>query len=114
MPGSVVDLQTVAQNIAQNLNQLSQTWLTVNGAASYPAIAATTLVKNTAGRLVRISITTAGTTAGIIYDAQATGLTTRPVYSIPNTLGVVELNFPMGYGIVVVPGTGQVVTVTYS
>lgn len=114
MAGSSVDIQTVAQNIAQNVNSLSQTWLVLNGTLNSAGIAATAVVKNGQGRLVKISITTAGTTNGTIYDCNNTTSLLRPIFTIPNTLGIVEINFPIGYGIVVAPGTGQVVAVSYS
>jgi hypothetical protein len=86
----------------------------VQGARVQQNITATAIVNNAAGRLAVISVTTAGTTTGVIYDADTTGITTRPIYIIPNTVGVVFVNLPVVYGIVVVPGTGQAVTVSYS
>lgn len=114
MPGSPTELQTVWQNLAANVNALAQTAIELAGSANYPAIDTTTLVKNAAGRLVTVSITTAGSSNGTIYDSNSTSVTTRPIYTIPNTLGIVVVNIPVGYGIVIAPGTGQVLTVTYS
>jgi hypothetical protein len=61
-----------------------------------------------------VSIITAGSTVGAIYDAAALGVTSRPIVTIPNIVGVFSAPIPMSYGILVVPGTGQVVTVGYS
>ena len=61
-----------------------------------------------------VTVTTAGSTVGTIYDANTSSITTRPIYTIPNTVGVVFVNLPVVYGIVVTPGTDQAVTVSYS
>ena len=111
---SLSDLLTTAKNIASAINGVAQTYVAVQGARVLQNITTTTVVNNAAGRLAVVSVTTAGTTTGVIYDADTTGITTRPIYIIPNTVGVVFVNLPVVYGIVVVPGTGQAVTVSYS
>jgi hypothetical protein len=111
---SLSDLLTTAKNIASAINGVAQTYVAVQGARVQQNITATAIVNNAAGRLAVVSVTTAGTTTGVIYDADTTGITTRPIYIIPNTVGVVFVNLPVVYGIVVVPGTGQAVTVSYS
>ena len=111
---SLSDLLTTAKNIASAINGVAQTYVAVQGARVQQNITATAIVNNAAGRLAVISVTTAGTTTGVIYDADTTGITTRPIYIIPNTVGVVFVNLPVVYGVVVVPGTNQAVTVSYS
>jgi hypothetical protein len=111
---SLSDLLTTAKNIASAINGVAQTYVAVQGAKIFQKISATTVVSSAPGRVAMISVTTAGTTTGTIYDAAATGITTRPIYTIPNTVGVVFVNLPVVYGIVVAPGTGQAVTVSYS
>lgn len=111
---SLSDLLTTAKNIASAINGVAQTYVSVQGARILQNITSAAVVNNAAGRLAVVTVTTAGTTTGIIYDADATGITTRPIYIIPNTVGVVFVNLPVVYGIVVVPGTGQAVTVSYS
>lgn len=111
---SPTDILTTLKNLVQAINQAAQSYLQVQGIANSPAIAAATLVKVGAGRVATVSITTAGSAVGAIYDANALGVTTGQLYAIPNTLGVVHLNLPAQYGILVVPGTGQVVAVGYS
>jgi hypothetical protein len=111
---SLSDLLTTAKNIASAINGVAQTYVAVQGARIRQTITATAVVSNAAGRLAMVTVTTAGSTAGVIYDADATGITARPIYIIPNTIGVVFVNLPVAYGIVVVPGTSQVVTVSYS
>jgi hypothetical protein len=111
---SLSDIFTTAKNIATAINGLAQTYVAVQGARVQQNITAASVVNNAAGRLAMVTVTTAGSSAGIIYDADTTGATTRPIYVIPNTVGVVFVNLPVVYGILVVPGTGQAVTVSYS
>ena len=111
---SLSDILTTAKNIATAINGVAQTYVSVQGAKIYQNITTNLAVSNAPGRLATVSVTTAGTTTGTIYDAAATGITTRPIYTIPNTVGVVFVNLPLAYGLVVAPGTGQAVTVSYS
>lgn len=111
---SLDDIVTFGKNIVTAINGLSQTYLNVNGTTNAAGISTTTVVKNSSGRVARVSVTTAGSAPGTIYDAASSGATTRPLYVIPNTVGVVEVNLAANYGIVVAPGTGQVVTVGFS
>lgn len=111
---SLTDILTATKNAVVAINNLSQTWMGIVGSTAKTAISASTVVKSTSGRIARISVTTAGTTVGIVYDANATGITTSPIFSIPNTLGIIDVSLPVYNGIVVVPGSGQVVTISYS
>ncbi len=114
MTASLDSLQTTAQNIATALGTATQAYLNVNGIAVAQDLTVATLVRTGAGRLVKVSITTAGSGNGHIYDANDASLTTRPIYTIPQTLGVVDVDLPVTSGIVVAPGTGQHVTVSFS
>lgn len=111
---SLTDILTASQNIVRALSNLGTTFLQVQGNQVVNGINATTLVSTGQGRLARISVTTAGTTVGVAYDATATGITTLPIVTIPNTVGVIDVNIPTNNGIVIAPGTGQVITVSYS
>lgn len=108
------DLLTTAQRLVQALTGAAQTFLQVHGLVNKAAISTATLVKSGQGRIATVSVTTAGTGAGAIYDASSTSDTSRPVCVIPMTVGPFVVDLPVGYGIVVAPGTGQVVTVGYS
>lgn len=88
---------------------------------------------NTAGMVGRVNILAETTNIGHLYDASFTqlgALTTTQVNSLATTqivallpafanatgiqpLGSIELNFPLKAGLVVVPGTGQSVSVSY-
>jgi len=111
---SLDDILTAVKNAVVAMNNISQTMTYIVGNSTFASISVTTLVSSQPGRIARVSITTAGTTTGNIYDANATGVTTKPIFTIPNTIGIIEVNLPVSSGVVVTPGTGQVVTVSYS
>jgi hypothetical protein len=105
---------SVWQNLVLAVNSFSQTIQKIQGQASLSAISASTVVATIPGRLVSVSVTSAGTGTGLIYDSAALTATTRPIYVIPEAVGLYPVGIPTNYGIVVVPGPGQIVTVTYS
>lgn len=111
---SLTDILTAAKNVVTAINGLGQTYLNVQGALSYTDLSATTLVHATAGRICNVIVTTAGSAPGAVYDTTNTVSPNNLVYVIPNTVGVYTVNFPINYGIVVVPGTGQVVSISHS
>jgi len=78
-------------------------------------ITSATAIKATAGRLVRISVIVAGSAAGTANDCATTGAAAvgNQIAAIPNTVGVINLDWPCATGIVVVPGTGQTLAVSY-
>ena len=96
------------------LNNNTQTYLTVNGVTSLPGITAATVVKSSPGRVCTVSVVVAGSATGTIYDGTSASATANPVYTIPMTAGAYIVNIPTSYGITVVPGTGQTVTVGFS
>jgi len=114
MSASLSDILTAAKNIVTALNNASQTYLNVNGARSSCNISAATVVSSSSGRCVSVIVTTAGSTTGSVYDSISTSNTTLSVFVIPNTVGVFTVNCPVTNGIVVAPGSGQIVTVVYS
>lgn len=108
------DSQSTFQNIAQSIYGLQQAYTNVNGAQNLADITTPTLVSAKGGRLCKVSIIVAGSGNGAIYDNTDLTSTLRQIYVIPNTLGLLFVNMPVGYGIVVVPGTGQTVAVSWS
>lgn len=111
---SVSDILTSTKNIVTALNQLGQTYLSVVGSKFYSNITSATVVMSGQGRVARISVVVAGSSVGAIYDANASSVTTNQIAAIPNTVGVTEINLPVNNGIVVAPGTGQTVAISYS
>jgi hypothetical protein len=119
---SISDILTALKNIATALNNASQTYLNVNGISNLSNISTAggqySQVKGAPGRICTVSVTMGGSSTGTIYDTVTTtsGVvsTNRPVYIIPENIGVYVVNIACDYGIVVAPGTGQALTVGYS
>lgn len=78
-------------------------------ALTFLNITASTVLKASPGRAVRVSVIVAGSAAGSLNDCATTGAAaaSNEVAVIPNTVGVYEIDWPCGTGIVIVPGTGQ-------
>jgi hypothetical protein len=122
MATSNSDILTAAKNIAAALSvcatAISENAAVVDLAGSKSKINITTdtLVQAGKGRIVKVIIVVAGTTAGSIHDAKtvaAAGASNR-LLPIPNTLGLTDVGFPVNDGIVIKPGTGQTVAISYS
>jgi hypothetical protein len=80
-------------------------------------ITAATVLKTGAGQVVTVNVTTAGSAPGAVYDfAETTGETSSNLVGvIPEAVGSYPFNgFPCFTGILVVPGTGQVLSVAFS
>ena len=79
-------------------------------------ITSATLVKPTSGMLVGFAVTVFGSGAGTINDAASTGAAaaSNAMVATPTTASSTTY-FPMQFknGLVVVPGTGQTITVSY-
>jgi hypothetical protein len=115
---SLSDLLTAAKNLVVALNNAADAYLSVNGKSTLEAITTPTVVKSTAGRIVSVSIITQGSSTGMIYDSNAVGVTTAPLWVIPEAAASggepYVINMATNSGILVVPGTGQSVTVNWS
>lgn len=111
---SLSDMLSSAQNIATALSNIAQTYLNTVGVRNSLDISTATVAYATAGRIASVVVTTAGTTTGSIYDSNSASASTGKIFTIPNTVGVTVLNFPVVNGIVVSPGSGQVVSISYS
>jgi hypothetical protein len=111
---SLSDILTAVKNVAVNIANLGQTMLAINGQQTAPALAAAALVKQGAGRVAFVNVTIAGAAPGSVIDANSVGATSPVLYVIPNVVGSTFVNLPYSFGLVVIPGTGQTVTVSYS
>ena len=115
MSASIADVLTAIKNIVTAINAQTQATLSIAGSVTLAGISAPTSVSIKAGRLAQVSVTTAGTGPGTVYDSATNG-TTKPVYVIP--AGIADqpyiASMPISFGIYVVPGTGQTVAVSYS
>ena len=78
-------------------------------------VTALTLVKVGVGKVAKVVVLTAGSAPGKISDVATTGgvAAANLIFNIPNTVGIYELDFPIALGLVVTPGTGQVVSISY-
>ena len=76
---------------------------------------ASAVIKASAGRLCRVSVTTAGSAPGAVHNVLTTGAAAAGslLAVIPNTVGVYDIDMPCATGIVYIVGTGQVVTISY-
>ena len=108
------DLLTTAKNIVTAMTNNTQTYLEVNGLANAPGLTAATLVKNGAGRVCNCNVLVAGSGNGVIYDTNNIANTAAPIWTIPQTIGNFPVNMPVSKGIVVAPGAGQTVTLSFS
>lgn len=114
MSASTSDVLSAIKNIVTALAQATQTYLNVNGTLNFSAVSAPTVIKPSAGRIALISVITAGSTPGMIYDGATLTAKTKPLGVIPNTVGIFTVNLALSFGLLVVPGTGQSVAGGYS
>ena len=110
---SSADFFTVFQQISQGLYLWVNSMLNVNGQANLAGFSAAAQVKNQPGRLATVVVLVAGSSPGMAYDS-ANGRTVNPLYQIPNTVGFYPVNLPTNYGLYVVPGSGQQLTVSFA
>lgn len=78
-------------------------------------VSTTTANSYSARRIARVQVLVAGSTPGSVNDASAIGSASaaNQVFVIPNVVGAYSVDFPCLSGIVVTPGTGQTVAVSY-
>jgi hypothetical protein len=116
MPASLDDILTAQKNGVVAINNLSQGTLRGLGTQTSATITTATVIYVGAGYLVNFSVVVAGATAGTISNtgAVSTVAAANALCVIPNTVGVIKLGQVFSTGLVVTPGTGQSVNVTYS
>lgn len=73
------------------------------------------LIKAGKVRAARVSVIVAGSAVGSVNDVATTGAAavTNQIFVIPNTVGVYTLDWPCNSGLVVTPGTGQTLVISY-
>lgn len=73
------------------------------------------VVKAVPGKVGKIIVTTAGSAPGSVSDVATTGAVAAGnlIFSIPNTVGIYQLNFPAKVGIIITAGTAQVLSVSF-
>jgi hypothetical protein len=110
------DILTATKNIVVALNNANSFYKQQFAQSSKTNLSANTLLAANAGRLYTISVTTAGSTAGAVYDANsiANASASNLITNIPATAGTITFNWPYANGLVYKPGTGQVASISYS
>ena len=111
---SLSDILTAAKNIAVAINNAAQVYLKVQGASRSATLTANAIVSTGQGRLASVSVIVAGSTSATIYDTSAVGTLINALAVVTNTIGVTVINLPYNSGLVVVPGTGMTLVVSYS
>lgn len=79
-------------------------------------LSATTHLNRVNGVICRVNVTTAGSTTGALYDYNSTSGygPGNLIGVIPETVGSYEFDFPFFLGLVYVPGTSMVASISYS
>lgn len=115
--GVSVPLSTDASN---KLNVITapatgSTTTTISATSRTLNITAATVIKASAGQVVTISVLVAGDAAGTVNDCATTGAAaaSNAICPIPDTVGIYPVNFPATTGIVVAPGTGQTLAISF-
>ena len=113
---TIDDLLTTQKNGVVALNNINQTYEFLGGKTTSATVTAQTVIATGSGRLVNISVVVAGTTVGTINNSQIIPSITagNAIAAIPTTIGVYPCGCNFTNGLIVTPGTGQSVNVTYS
>lgn len=123
---SLDDILTTHKNVVVALNSLGKIAQAYTGTVTSLTVAASTVIIVGSGRLVNFSITVVGTTNGFIHNTTTVALATaaNALCAVPMPsatadhpypgIGVFPVNAVFDKGLVIVPGTGQKLNVTYS
>ena len=116
MPASLDDILTVQKNGVVAINNLSQGTLRGLGTQTSVTVTTATLIYAGTGYLVNFSVVVAGSTAGTISNTNAVAsvAAANALCTVPATVGIVKVGQVFSTGLVVTPGTGQSINVTYS
>lgn len=113
---SLDDILTTQKNGVVALNNVFQALAVLNPTATSATVTSSTLILAGKGRLLSFSVVVAGSANGTIYNAGTPtgGAAANALVATPTTLGVYPVNMIFTDGLVVAPGTGQSINVTYS
>ena len=116
MPASLDDLLTVQKNGVVAINTLTQATQRGLGTTTSATVTAATLVVTGKGYLVRVAVVVAGSGSGLIsnYTAATSVPASTALMATPATVGVYSSGQVFSNGLVITPGTGQSINVTYS
>ena len=116
MAASLDDILTTQKNGVVAINLYSNTLLRGQGASTSTTVTASTLVVTGRGYIVNYSVVVAGSAEGGLYNASSTGAVaaSNQLCATQKVLGVYPVGQVFTNGLVIVPGTGQSINVTYS
>ena len=90
--------------------------ITAQGTKTFFNITTTTLIKAGTGRIAKISVLVAGSGNGAVHDAATTGAVAaanKLAVILDTSTTILNIDMPVFNGIVVVPGTGQTLAVSF-
>lgn len=116
MAASLDDILTTQKNGVVAVNALAATIKRAQGASTSLTVTAQTVVVTGSGYLVNFAVIVAGSAAGTINNAQTAALAgaTNALCGTPTTIGVYPCGQVFTDGLVITPGTGQSINVTYT
>lgn len=117
MAASLDDVLTTQKNGVVGINGVSDTMYNLEGYRNSREVAGASVILQTGDSWVaRISVIVAGSTTGMVYDSPSVALagTGNRLFVIDNQVGVQTVMLPANQGIVVEPGTGMVLCVSFS
>jgi hypothetical protein len=116
MAASLDDILTTQKNGVVALGAIQRALNADIATYTTPVATGSTFVIAGSGRLLRVSVLVAGSTTGFVHNsATPTGAAaSNALVACSNTIGVYEANVVFNAGLVIVPGTGQSVSITYT
>lgn len=116
MAAGLDDILTAQKNGVTGINGVQQSNLRGQGTATSSTVTASTLVIAGNGYLVSYTVVVAGTVNGLIYNsASVAGISASNALCATDktAVGVYKTGLAFTTGLVVAPGTGQSINVTY-
>jgi hypothetical protein len=112
---SLDDILTAQKNGVVAINSVAQSNLRSEGNATSATVTANTLVVTGNGYLVRYCVLVAGSAAGTINNANSitNASASNALCATTNTVGVYNVGTVFTNGLVIKPGSGQSINVTY-
>lgn len=116
MAAALDDILTTQKNGVVALNAIQQALNSEVGTVTTATASASTFVIAGKGRLLRFCVTVAGSAVGFVHNSSTPSgaSASNALVPCPNTIGVYEANVVFSDGLLIAPGTGQSVNVTYT
>lgn len=116
MAASLDDILTTQKNGVVALGAIQRALSVDTAIYTTPVATSSTFVVSGSGRLLRVSVLVAGSGTGFVHNsATPTGAAaSNALVACPQTIGVYEANVVFNAGLVIVPGTGQSLSITYT